>query len=117
MTLDDTTSSNEITFIERASPINLATSMGAQKGRTAVGVRGNTNNVFSSLYYTGVRDPIPAGGLAGRTSKLVARVAYRFEPDTDANITYWRVRHQGVRVHSAFRHPGLLPGSLQVSSL
>jgi len=118
MTMDDSTSSNETTFIERASAVNLATSMGAQKGRTAVGVRGNTNNVFGSLYYT--RDPVTLSGgaaLPDESSNLVARAAYLFAPNPDTNI---HIGASGTKVFNftqvAAAIPGPLPGSLQASS-
>lgn len=117
MTMDDSTSSNEITFIERASPVNLATSMGAQKGRTAVGLRGNTNNVFGSLYYT--RDPVTlAGGAAlpDESSNLVARAAYLYAPNPDTNLHFGA---SGTKVfqftQAASAIPGPLPGSLQAA--
>jgi len=118
MTMDDSTSSNETTFIERASAANLATSMGAQKGRTAVGVRGNTNNVFGSLYYT--RDPVTLSGgaaLPDESSNLVARAAYLFAPNPDTNV---HIGASGTKVfnftQAAPAIPGPLPGSLQASS-
>ena len=83
MTLDDTTSSNEIPFIERPAAINMATSFGGGDSRTAVGVRGNNKNFYSSLYYTG--GTIGQGG-ADEQSALVGRAAYRFELDKDANL-------------------------------
>lgn len=88
-TMDDSTSSNEITFIERATPVALATSYGAQVGRTAVGVRGNTNSFFGSLYYT--RDPLTASGgapLPDESSNLVGRAAYLYAPNPDTNIHF-----------------------------
>lgn len=118
MTMDDSTSSNETTFIERASAVNLATSMGAQKGRTAVGVRGNTNNVFGSLYYT--RDPVTLSGgaaLPDESSNMVARAAYLIAPNPDTNI---HIGASGTKVfhftQAAAAIPGPLPGSLQTAS-
>lgn len=119
MTMDDSTSSNEITFIERASAVNLATSMGAQKGRTAVGVRGNTNNLFGSLYYT--RDPVTLSGgaaLPDESSNMVARAAYLIAPNPDTNI---HIGASGTKVFNftqvAAAIPGPLPGSLQTSTV
>lgn len=89
MTLDDSTSSNEITFIERASPSALATSFGAQTGRTAAGLRGNTSNFFGALFYT--RDPLTAAGSAAlpdESSNLVGRVAYLYAPNPDTNVHF-----------------------------
>jgi len=119
MTMEDSTSSNDITFIERASPVNLATSMGAQKGRTAVGLRGNTTNFFGSFYYT--RDPVTLSGgasLPDESNNIVARAAYRFAPDANTNI---HIGASGTNVFSftqtASAIPGPLPGSLQGSAL
>jgi len=83
MTLDDTTSSNEIPFIERAAAINMATSFGGGDSRTAVGVRGNNDNFYASLYYTG--GVIGEGG-TDEQSNLVGRAAYRFVLSEGANL-------------------------------
>ena len=107
MTMDDSTSSNEITFIERASAVNLATSMGAQKGRTAVGLRGNTNNVFGSFYYT--RDPVTLSGgaaLPDESSNLVARAAYLFAPNADTNI---HIGASGTKVFNFTQVASIIP--------
>ncbi len=118
--MDDSTSSNETTFIERATPVNLGTSMGAQKGRTAVGVRGNTNNLFGSLYYT--RDPVTLSGgaaLPDESNNLVARAAYLIAPNPDTNI---HIGASGIKVFNftqtaAVTPTGVLATSLQPSSL
>jgi phosphate-selective porin OprO/OprP len=52
LTLDDSTSSNDITFMERATAANLMTGIGAGDGRMAVGGTGNTDNFFAAAYYT-----------------------------------------------------------------
>ncbi|MDO9461080.1 MAG: porin [Alphaproteobacteria bacterium] len=83
MTLEDTTSSNEITFIERASAVNMATSLGAGDSRTAIGVRGNTDNFYASLYYTGGQ--IGDGGTDEQTA-VVGRAAYLIAPNPDLNV-------------------------------
>jgi len=83
MTMDDTTSSNETTFIECGTAANLATSFAAGEGRSSVGVRGNTNNFYASLYYT--MGLVGEGGI-DEQSALVGRTAYRFAPNPDANI-------------------------------
>ncbi|MBI1262221.1 MAG: hypothetical protein GC184_10900 [Rhizobiales bacterium] len=83
MTLDDSTSSNDITFIERATAANLATSFGAGDGRMAIGVTGHTDNFFAAGYYT----MNSVGSTADYdTSNLVGRVAVAFEPMEGATL-------------------------------
>jgi len=115
MTMDDSTSSNEISFIERATAANLATSFGAQKGRTAVGARGATSNIFGSLYYT--RDPVVLGtntALTGATfdesSNLVGRAAYLYAPNPDTNIHFGA---SGTKVFHFSQAAAAIPGVAQ----
>jgi phosphate-selective porin OprO and OprP len=83
MTMDDTTSSNEIPFIERPAAVNMAASFGAGDSRTAFGVRGNEGNFYASLYYTG--GVIGEGG-ADEQSALVGRAAFHFQPSPDSTV-------------------------------
>ncbi|MGK2873354.1 MAG: porin [Alphaproteobacteria bacterium] len=83
MTMDDTTSSNDTTFIERGAAANLATSFAGGEARSSMGVRGNGNNFYASLFYTmGV---VGDGGV-DEQSALVGRTAYRFALSPDSNI-------------------------------
>tara|TARA_R110002074_G_scaffold88160_3_gene194370 strand:- start:155 stop:1549 length:1395 start_codon:yes stop_codon:yes gene_type:complete len=85
MTLDDSTSSNDITFIERASAANLATSLGAGDGRMSFGAKGNTDSFYASLFYT--MNTVGAGAnTSNEASNIVARTAYHFEPMSNMNI-------------------------------
>ncbi len=52
-TLDEATSSNNITFMERASSQVLATDLGAGDNRAAFGVRANDNWWWAGAYLTG----------------------------------------------------------------
>ncbi|MGV8997468.1 MAG: OprO/OprP family phosphate-selective porin [Parvibaculaceae bacterium] len=85
MTLDDSTSSNDITFIERAAAANLATSLGAGDGRISFGGRGHTDNFYASLFYT-----MDSVGVTNNTSNegsaIVARTAFAFQPTEDMNV-------------------------------
>lgn len=85
MTLDDTTSSNDITFIERASAANLATSLGAGDGRISFGAKGNTDSFYGSLFYT-MNTIATATNASNEGSALVGRAAYAFAPATDMNV-------------------------------
>lgn len=89
MTLDDSTSSNDITFMERATAVNLATSLGAADGRTSFGVTGALTNVYGSLFYT--TNTVNQGFAASTNtsnegSAVVARFATAFQPDSNSNI-------------------------------
>ncbi len=83
MTLDESTSSNDVTFIERASSAAMASTFGAGHGRTSVGVKANTDNLYASAFYTG--GVIGEGGV-DEASNLVGRAAYMFAPNPDTNI-------------------------------
>lgn len=97
LTLDDSTSSNDITFMERATAANLMTSIGAGDSRMAVGGAGNTDNFFAAAYYT-------TGSIGGTTdydtSSAVGRVAFATSPKEGANF------HIGASGTYAFNVPG-----------
>ncbi len=57
-TLDESTSSNDIMFMERASAGVIATSIAAGDGRSGFGVRGNDDRFWGGAYVTG-----PAAGV------------------------------------------------------
>lgn len=84
MTLDDSTSSNDITFIERSSAANLATSLGAGDGRMSYGVKGNTDNFYASLFYT--MNTVGTVNTSNEASNIVARTAFNFQPTSDMNV-------------------------------
>ncbi|MCE9650007.1 MAG: OprO/OprP family phosphate-selective porin [Parvibaculum sp.] len=83
-TLDDSTSSNDITFIERSTAANLTTSLGAGDGRISFGGRGNTENFYASLFYT--TETVGQANTSNEGSNVVARTAFRFVPMDKANI-------------------------------
>lgn len=85
LTLDDSTSSNDITFIERATAANLMTGIGAGDGRMAVGAAGNTDNFFGAAYYT--MGSVGAGNTTdGDTSNILGRVAFATSPKEGPNF-------------------------------
>lgn len=89
MTLDDSTSSNDITFMERATAVNLATSLGAGDGRTSFGVTAASSNLYGSLFYT--MDVVNQGFAAAPNtsnegSAIVGRAAFAFQPIEKSNI-------------------------------
>ncbi|MES1990405.1 MAG: porin [Pseudomonadota bacterium] len=89
MTLDDSTSSNDITFMERSAAANLATGLGAGDGRTSFGVTAATSHLYGSLFYT--TNTVNQGFAASTNtsnegSAYVGRVAYAFQPDEHSNI-------------------------------
>jgi phosphate-selective porin OprO/OprP len=51
--LDTSTSSNEIMFMERAVPVNVATNLGAGDFRSNTGVRFYSDRYFVGVYFTG----------------------------------------------------------------
>jgi phosphate-selective porin OprO/OprP len=84
MTLDDSTSSNDITFIERSTAANLSTSLGAGDGRISFGGRGATENFYYSLFYT--TETVGQANTSNEGSNIVARTAFRIAPSSDMNI-------------------------------
>ncbi|MDP1626149.1 porin [Parvibaculum sp.] len=96
LTLDDSTSSNDITFMERATAANLMTSIGGGDGRMAVGGTFNNDNIFAAAYYT-------MGSVTGTadddTSSALGRVAYATSPAEGLNV------HIGVSGTQAFNLP------------
>lgn len=87
LTLDDSTSSNDITFIERATAANLMTSIGAGDGRMAIGGTGNTDNFFAAAYYT-MGSVGPGGVTDGDTSNILGRLAFATSPKEGPNFHF-----------------------------
>ena len=95
LTLDDSTSSNDTTFIERATAANLMTGIGAGDGRYAIGGAGNTDNFFAAAYYTmgsiGCSNcESTASGVSGLTdgdtSNILGRIAFATSPKEGPNF-------------------------------
>lgn len=102
MTLDDSTSSNDITFIERATAANLAISPAAGEGRMLVGGIYNTSNFYGSAFYSmgSVGNNTSAGNTDYDESNIVGRLAYATSPKEGANF------HFGVSASHSFNLPG-----------
>ena len=100
MTLDDSTSSNDITFIERATAANLATSLGAGEARMGVGGSYNTDNVYGSVYYTMGTATAGSSGTDYDRSNVVGRLAYATSPKDGLNV------HIGASATHAFNLAG-----------
>lgn len=99
MTLDDSTSSNDITFIERATAVNLAITPAAGEARMTTGGTFNTDNFFGAAYYTaGVATA--GGGLDDYdSSNVVGRLAYATSPKEGLNV------HVGASGSHSFNVP------------
>jgi len=107
MTLDDSTSSNDITFIERATAVNLALAPAAGEARMLTGGTFNTDNFFGAAYYTmGTVGSINSSGTASPgntdfdTSNVVGRLAYATSPKEGLNV------HIGASASHSFNVPG-----------
>ena len=86
MTLDDSTSSNDITFIERATAVNLAITPAAGEARMTAGGTYNTDNFFGGAYYT-MSSAAAGGGLDDYdSSNIVGRLAYATSPKEGLNV-------------------------------
>jgi phosphate-selective porin OprO/OprP len=99
MTLDDSTSSNDITFIERSTAANLAITPAAGEARMTFGGSYNTDNFFGATYYTmGVATA--GGGLDDYdASSVVGRLAYATSPKEGLNV------HIGASASHSFNLP------------
>ncbi|ABS61671.1 phosphate-selective porin O and P [Parvibaculum lavamentivorans DS-1] len=100
MTLDDSTSSNDITFIERATAVNLAITPAAGEARMTAGGTFNTDNFFGATYYT-AGSAASGGGLDDYdSSNVVGRLAYATSPKEGLNV------HIGASASHSFNLPG-----------
>ncbi|MFN4353746.1 porin [Parvibaculum sp.] len=100
MTLDDSTSSNDTTFIERATAVNLAITPAAGEARMTLGASHATDNFFGAAYYT-MSSAAAGGGLDDYdASNVVGRLAYATSPKEGANF------HIGVSGSHSFNLPG-----------
>lgn len=85
VTIDDTTSSNDITFIERSAAANMHVSLGAGDGRVAFGGRGHTGDFYYSLFYS-MNTVNTSDNTSSEGSAVVGRTAYHFEPMENTNV-------------------------------
>jgi len=111
MTLDESTSSNDIPFMERASPAAMAATFGAGHGRTSVGAKGYTDNFYGSAFYTG--GVIGEGGV-DEASNLVGRTAFKYSPNKE---TTFHVGASGTKVMEFSQAAGAIPPALQGASV
>jgi len=83
-TLEDSTSANDIPFIERAAIVNLATSQVASEGRLAIGGRFGTDRFFAAAYLTGNQ----LGNAAGidDQSAVIGRAAFLAFENPDIKV-------------------------------
>ena len=102
MTLDDSTSSNDITFIERSTAANLAITPAAGEGRMLAGGIYNTSNFYGSAFYSmgTVGNNASAGNTDFDTSNVVGRLAYATSPKEGLNV------HIGASASHSFNLPG-----------
>jgi phosphate-selective porin OprO/OprP len=95
-TLDEATDSNDIMFIERASPNAVATGLAAGQFRSAFGVRANSDRYWAGAYLTG---PISGalhsgsnqqqlGGVARATYQLLQSSTYSLHLGLDGEYVF-----------------------------
>jgi phosphate-selective porin OprO/OprP len=85
-TLDEATSSNDIMFLERASPQVVATQFGGGDFRSALGVRSNTSRFWAGLYLTGPLSGAPHTGAAEGNLSLLGRASYQLVQSDDWSL-------------------------------
>jgi phosphate-selective porin OprO/OprP len=76
-TLDEATSSNDIMFLERASPALVASGLAAGDFRSAAGVRWNTDRAWAGVYATGPLSGATHMGSNQQQLGGVARATYQ----------------------------------------
>ncbi|MFZ3033210.1 MAG: porin [Parvibaculum sp.] len=78
-TLDYATSSNDITFIERAAAANMMISLGSDDGRAGAGATYSNGTVFGMLYY--MKSPVDTNaGTAAENDSIAGRFAVALHP-------------------------------------
>jgi len=109
-TLDQSTSANDLMFLERASPSNIATAFNAGDNRFNVGARYFTDRFWAGGYFTG-----PATGdshtLTGERFGAFERAAYQVLKGDDYSL------HLGVGVDELIRAPNSGNGTPNILSL
>jgi phosphate-selective porin OprO and OprP len=95
-TLDEATSSNDIMFLERASPGVVAASLAAGDFRSAGGVRWNTDRAWAGAYVTGPTsganhsggDQQQVGGVARATYQMLQSNFYSLHLGVDGEYVF-----------------------------
>jgi len=91
-TLDEATSSNDIMFMERASPQVVATQFGGGDFRSAIGARSNGKRYWAGLYLTGPQSGAPHTGASDGNFSLLGRASYQLVQTDDLT---WHVGVNG----------------------
>lgn len=91
-TLDESTSSNDIMFLERSSSQVIATEFGGGDFRSAAGARSNNKDYWAGIYLTGPNSGAAHTGAEDATGAVLGRLAYNFVDTTDT------ILHFGVDV-------------------
>ncbi len=96
-TLDESTSSADIMFMERSSSQVIATEFGGGDARAAFGVRSNNKNYWVGAYLTGPTAGVPHTGVTDQASAALFRAGYQVLNTKDATI------HLGVDYGHTFQ--------------
>ncbi|HUK61174.1 MAG TPA: porin [Stellaceae bacterium] len=108
-TLDEATSSNDIMFMERASPEVIATEFGSGDNRSAVGVRSNDSRYWAGIYATG-----PTSGAAhnsGEPLSVFGRLTYQVLSAPDYSL------HFGADIEHMFKPQVSVVGGAETFTL
>lgn len=96
-TLDESSSSNDIMFLERSSSQVIATEFGGGDFRSAAGMRSNNRDYWGGLYVTGPLSGAPHTGASENAGSLLGRFAYQVVNTDDA------ILHLGVNAGHLFQ--------------
>ncbi len=95
--LEDATSSNDIMFLERATPEVIATEFGGGDYRSVIGARSNDSRYWVGAYLTGPQSGSPHTGADNSAQALVARASYQLIQNSFASL------HLGADVDHLFQ--------------
>jgi phosphate-selective porin OprO/OprP len=85
-TLDEATSSNDIMFLERATPGVVATAFGTGDNRSALGVHSNDDRYWAGFYLTGPTSGSSHTGSNQSQMAEAARFTYQVYQDGDSSV-------------------------------
>jgi phosphate-selective porin OprO/OprP len=122
-TLDEATSSNDIMFMERASPGVIATNIAAGDFRSGAGVRGNDDRFWGGAYITGPTSGTthtftPTANNAAAIQPVLGTPGFREQFGGFARATYQVVQEQNYSFHlGADAEFLIMPTGLQTLTL
>jgi phosphate-selective porin OprO/OprP len=103
-TLDESTSSNDIMFMERAAAVNIATNIAAGDFRSGFGVRGNDDRFWGGAYVTGPTSGTthaftPTANNSGVVQPVLGTPGFSEQIGGFARVTYQLLQAENYSLH------------------